>query len=79
MSLVYEKPSDGLVGYTDADWANDATDHKSFTGHVFKFANSAVSWESHKQSTIALSSIGTEYMALGDACKKNNSRQGSNV
>jgi hypothetical protein len=70
MSLVYQKSSDGLVGYTDADWANDATDHKSFTGYVLKFANSAVSWESHKQSTIALSSTQAEYMALGDACKE---------
>jgi hypothetical protein len=70
MSLVYQKSSDGLVGYTDADCANDATDRKTFTGYVFKFANSAVSWESHKQSTIALSSKEIEYMALGEACKE---------
>jgi hypothetical protein len=70
MSLVYEKSSDGLVGYTDADCANDATDRKTFTGYVFKFANSAVSWESQKQSTIALSSKEAEYMVLGEACKE---------
>jgi hypothetical protein len=70
-SLVYEKSSDGLVvGYTNTDCTNDVTDCTSFTGYVFKFSNYAISWESHKQSTAALSFTEAEYTAIGDACKE---------
>jgi hypothetical protein len=33
-----------LVGYTDADWANDINDHHSISRHVFILGGAAISW-----------------------------------
>lgn len=55
-SQPYTKMSKGLVGYVDADWANDHEDRKSVTGLVTKLAGASISWRSKKQPTVALSS-----------------------
>jgi len=52
-----------LVGYSDSDWANDSTDCKSQGGHVFLPRNGAVSWQSRKQSLIAMSTLEAEFIA----------------
>ncbi|TID16750.1 hypothetical protein CANINC_004107, partial [Pichia inconspicua] len=59
-----------LVGYCDSDWAGDKADRKSITGYTFLLGNTAVTWKSTKQQTVALSSTEAEYMALGDAVKE---------
>ena len=43
-----------LVGYSDSDWANDSADRKSQGGHVFLASDGAISWQSRKQSLIAM-------------------------
>ena len=52
-----------LYGYSDSDWGNDVNDRRSVTGWVFFLHDGAVSWQSHKQPTVALSSVEAEYMA----------------
>ncbi|KAH8357354.1 hypothetical protein KR200_003192, partial [Drosophila serrata] len=37
---------------------------------AFMFANAAISWESRKQRTVALSSTEAEYMAVSDSSKE---------
>jgi hypothetical protein len=56
-----------ILGYADADWGSDINDRKSFTGYIFMINNSAVTWSCHKPSTVALSTMESEYMALSDA------------
>jgi hypothetical protein len=63
--LVYKRTDN-----VDADWANDEIDRKFYTGYVFKLADGAISWESKKQPTVALSSAEAEYMVLAAACKE---------
>jgi hypothetical protein len=46
-----------LVGYSDCDWANDSADRKSPRGQVFLANNGAISWQSRKQSLIAMSTL----------------------
>ncbi len=58
-----------LLGYSDSDWGGDVETRKSTSGYVFKMANSAVSWSSKRQKTVALSSCEAEYMALTEATK----------
>lgn len=58
-----------LVSYADADWANDPSDRKSYTGYVIKLGNNSVNWESRKQQTVALSSTEAEYIAMSDTCR----------
>jgi hypothetical protein len=70
--LVYNgKTRDNdFTGYSDSDWAGDPRDHRSISGFVFKIAGAAVSWSSKKQSSMALSSMEGEYMALTHVSKE---------
>ncbi|KRX69779.1 Retrovirus-related Pol polyprotein from transposon TNT 1-94 [Trichinella sp. T6] len=68
--LRFQRNSGALVGFSDADWGGNSDDRRSYTGYVFKFGNAAISWESRKQRTVALSSTEAEYMALSEACKE---------
>lgn len=69
--LSFEKGDTmAIIGYTDADWAANEVDRRSYTGYVYMLGKSVVSWESRKQRTVALSSAEAEYMAISDACKE---------
>ena len=61
-------PKEGLIAYSDSDWAMDLSNHHSITGYFFKLAGSTVSWLSKAQKTVALSSTEAEYMAISDCC-----------
>ncbi|GMF00163.1 unnamed protein product [[Candida] boidinii] len=70
-ALVYRSVgSFQLIGYCDADWANDKSDRASNTGYVFKLSDGLISWRSKKQVTVAQSSTEAEYLALGDAVRE---------
>eukprot|EP00253_Pinus_taeda_P030765 PITA_30765 len=59
---LYKKSSD-LVGYTDSDWVGSIDDRKNTSGYVFHMGLGAISWASKKQSIVALSTAGAEYVA----------------
>jgi hypothetical protein len=50
--------------FTDADWAGDQVTRKSTTGYVVFAAGGPISWQSKLQSTVATSSMQSEYQAL---------------
>lgn len=63
--LVYRRDDKlGLHGFSDADWAGDAVDRRSVTGYVFLLQGGAITWNSKKQPTVALSTTEAEYMAM---------------
>ena len=53
-------------GYADATYAN-TDDYKSTSGYVFVVGGGAITWRSKKKTTIALSSMEAEYIALSEA------------
>lgn len=59
-----------LIGYSDADWAQDIKDRKSNSGYLFKFNGGTISWACRKQTCVALSSTEAEYIALAEACQE---------
>jgi hypothetical protein len=59
-----------LYGYSDSDWGNDVNDRRSVTGWTFLLHDGAVSWQSCKQPTVALSSVEAEYMAATQATRE---------
>lgn len=69
-SIIYRKADNRLTCYVDADWAGCAIDRRSYTGYSFLFGGAAISWESRKQRTVALSSTEAEYMAIAEAVKE---------
>jgi hypothetical protein len=58
------------IGYSDASFATDPDDRKSTSGYVFILANGPISWQSNKQTTVALSTMEAEYIALSEAAKE---------
>ena len=70
LSLCYTSIGQKMLGYSDADWANDSDDRHSTSGNVFLMVGGAVSWLSQKQPTVALSTSEAEYMALGSATQE---------
>lgn len=69
-TMEYHPQELDLQGYIDADWGGDFSSRKSTTGYVFLFGNSAISWSSKLQKTVALSSCEAEYMALKEGIKE---------
>jgi len=53
-----------IHGYTDANWAGNVSDRRLTSGFMFSFGSGAVSWNSKKQPTIALSSTEAEYKGV---------------
>jgi hypothetical protein len=59
------------VAYTDADWGGPLTPgRRSCSGHVVLLAGGPISWRSHLQTSVALSSNEAEYMAASDAARE---------
>ncbi len=71
-SLVFEgkSPRCSLIGYSDADWANDTVTRRSTSGYVFQINGSTVSWCSKRQSCVSRSSTEAEYIALSHATQE---------
>ena len=59
-----------LTGYCDADWAGDLDERKSTTGYAFYVGDGLVSWNSKRQTTVALSTAEAEYMSATQATKE---------
>ena len=59
-----------IASYTDSDWGADRDDRKSIGAYVFRIGDAAISWKTKKQSSVALSSVEVEYMAMCQAVKE---------
>ena len=75
--LVYSSPPSAspslhqLTGWSDADWAGDIDTRRSTSGYIFQLDSSCLlSWQSRKQTIVALSSTEAEYIAAATATKE---------
>lgn len=69
LSLTF-RGNNGLVGYTDSDYAGCVNTRKSRTGFVFTISGAAVSWSSKLQSVTAQSTAEAEYIAAAAAARE---------
>lgn len=67
---ISSKEYPNIVGYSDADWGQDATDRKSTSGNIIFLGNSCISWFSRKQTCVSLSSAEAEYVALSQGTQE---------
>jgi len=58
-----------LIGFCDADFANDVETRKSHTGFAFLLNHAAIDWKSSQQRLVASSSTESEYLALSHCVK----------
>ncbi|MCO5606465.1 hypothetical protein L7F22_060653 [Adiantum nelumboides] len=70
LSLCYGEQNMSVHGYADSDYAGSIGSRKSTSGYVFIVAGGPISWESHLQPCIALSTIEAEYMDAIEATKE---------
>lgn len=69
--LCFSKDANSnLIGFCDADWANDEDERRSCTGYVFVQQGGAITWNCKRQQTVALSTTEAEYMALSAATQE---------
>ena len=72
-TIRYQKSDTlSLCAYSDADYANDASDRKSQSGYLtyLSTTSSPISWSSRKQTLLANSTTYAEYIAMSEtACE----------
>lgn len=59
-----------IAGFMDSDWGGNCDDQQLIGAYVFRMGDGAVSWKMKKQTSIALSSVEAEYMAMCQAAKE---------
>ena len=59
-----------IKGFLDASFQSDRDDCSSQSGFVFTLNGGAVTWRSSKKSTIADSTIESEYLAVNETAKE---------
>ena len=70
--LVYTQSTTNpniITAYADADFAN-SLDRRSISGYTFLINNTAITWNSKRQPTVALSTAEAEYSALASATRE---------
>lgn len=60
----------GLVGFSDADFAGNIETRRSTTGYVFYLSNGSVTWSSHRQKLVTLSTTDSEYVVAEAASRE---------
>jgi len=70
LRLVFRGRIKPLNGFTDSDWAGDYDSRRSTSGFVFNIGSGAISWQSKRQPTVALSTCEAEYMGQTQATKE---------
>ena len=55
--------------FTDADWAGDVLTRRSTTGYVVFAAGGPLAWQSKLQTTVATSSMQSEYQVMLLVCR----------
>ena len=59
-----------MVSKTNSNYAADAADQKSVTGHSHTLGGMITNWASQKQKTVALSSTEAEYIAMAECAQE---------
>src|SRR6266404_6681361 len=68
-SLTFGADHPTLLGYTDANGGTQAHS-RAISGYVFLLDGRAISWSSHKQELVTLSTTEAEYVAAMNAAKE---------
>lgn len=65
--FLIDRQGEDIVAYSDSDYAGCKDDRKSTTGYVIQFGSTPVIWKSNKQTSVALSTMQAEFVALASS------------
>lgn len=69
--LQYKRSGNAKThAFCDSDFASEPDKRRSCSAHVILKANAAITWHSHRQDIVALSSTEAEYISLSDCVKQ---------
>lgn len=68
--LTFGRTKDGLLGFSDSNFASPDLGYKSLSGFVFLFDGAALSWSAKKQPIVTLSTAEAEYVAITHASRE---------
>ncbi|KAI3056906.1 hypothetical protein CBS147353_11111 [Aspergillus niger] len=70
LRLTYKGQPQMLKGFTDADWGGCRNTRRSTAGYLFNIGSGAISWQSKRQSVVALSTCEAEFLGQTQATKE---------
>jgi hypothetical protein len=70
LRLTYRGHLQMLKGFTDADWGGCHDTRRSTAGYLFNIGSGAISWQSKRQSVVALSTCEAEFLGQTQATKE---------
>jgi hypothetical protein len=70
ITFVKQRSDLSIVGYVDANYAEDLDDRRSTMGYVFTLARGPICWRSVIKTTVAMSTTEAEYVAVAEATKE---------
>ena len=70
MCICFGKSNSGVLVYTNSDYARNSDNKRSTTGYIFTLYGGAISWMSHLQKCVALSTTKAKYVATIEAFKE---------
>lgn len=59
-----------LEAYSDADFAGDPATSRSTSGSLIRLSSGPISWKSHLQKNVVLSTTEAEYLAATETCRQ---------
>ena len=62
--------SQGLVTYSDSDYAMDKQSRRSILGYIYMLGGGPISWINRKQKSVATSTSEAEYIAMSTCAKE---------
>lgn len=69
--LQYKRSGNSEIhAFCDSDFASEPDKRRSCSAHVIRKADAAITWHSHRQQIVALSSTEAEYISLSDCVKQ---------
>jgi len=57
-------------GWVDVDWAGNIDNRRSHTGYILMMNGGSISWKSHRQDNVSLSTSEAEFVAASQAAKE---------
>ena len=68
--LISESYGNNLTAFADADFATDRDERRSTSGWVLYLNGGPISWRSHRQKSVSISTTEAELYSLSDATKE---------